>query len=944
MIMIKTLCYEVTAMTAAQQQQAAKNFAAYWKDKGYEKGESQPFWLSLLRDVYGVEHPEQFIQFEEQVHLDHTSFIDGTIPATHVLIEQKGLGKDLNKPIKQSDGVLLTPFEQAKRYILELPVSQHPRWVVTCNFSTFYVYDMERPRGEPEIIELANLEKEYYRLQFLVDAGNEHLKREMEVSIAAGEIVGLLYDAFYKKYANPEAEHSLKSLNKLCVRLVFCLYAEDAGIFGHHGMFHDYLAAFNTRELRKALIDLFCVLDTKPQDRDPYLKDDNPDLAAFPYVNGGLFSDEDIEIPPFTDEIRDLLLVKASENFDWSEISPTIFGAVFESTLNPETRRSGGMHYTSIENIHKVIDPLFLNELKGELDEICAISVERTKNTKLRAFQRKLASLTFLDPACGSGNFLTETYLSLRRLENKILVELSHGQVTMYSASESPIQVSIGQFYGVEINDFAVTVAKTALWIAESQMMKETEKILLVPLEFLPLKTNAYIIEGNALRVDWESVVPKSKLNYIMGNPPFIGARLMGKEQKADVNTIFPGWKNAGNLDYVCCWYKKASDMMQGTSVRSALVSTNSVSQGESVANLWKPLFDDGVHIDFAYRTFRWDSEAKIKAHVHCVIIGFSVAASSAPKKLFDGDRYQVAENINGYLLDGENVFVESRSKPICNVPEIGIGNKPIDGGFYLFEKEEMDDFIKKEPASKKYFRPWYGSREFINQKPRYCLWLGGCTPAELKAMPLCMERVKAVREYRLASPSAGTVKIADKPTRFHVENMPKGNYIVIPEVSSEKRKYIPMGFFSPEVLCSNLVKIIPNTTLYHFGVLTSNVHMAWVRAVCGRLKSDYRYSKDIVYNNFPWPAPTEQQKAKIEQTAQAILDARALYPDSSLADLYDDLTMPPELRKAHLNNDRAVMDAYGFTKGTAARTSESACVAELMKLYQQKVSAAQSK
>lgn len=931
-------------MTTAQQQQAARNFAAYWKDKGYEKGESQPFWLSLLRDVYGVEHPEQFIQFEEQVHLDHTSFIDGTIPATHVLIEQKGLGKDLNKPIKQSDGALLTPFEQAKRYILELPVSQHPRWVVTCNFSTFYVYDMERPRGEPEIIELANLEKEYYRLQFLVDAGNEHLKREMEVSIAAGEIVGLLYDAFYKQYANPESEHSLKSLNKLCVRLVFCLYAEDAGIFGHHGMFHDYLKGFDTRGLRKGLVDLFRVLDTKLQDRDPYLKDDNPELAAFPYVNGGLFSDENIEIPPFTDEIRDLLLVKASENFNWSEISPTIFGAVFESTLNPETRRSGGMHYTSIENIHKVIDPLFLDELKAELDEICANPVERTRTAKLRVFQRKLASLTFLDPACGSGNFLTETYLSLRRLENKILVKLSHGQVTMYSASESPIQVSISQFYGIEINDFAVTVAKTALWIAESQMMKETEKILLVPLEFLPLKTNAFIVEGNALRVDWESVVPKSKLNYIMGNPPFVGARLMGKEQKADVNTIFPGWKNAGNLDYVCCWYKKASDMMQGTSVRSALVSTNSVSQGESVANLWKPLFDAGVHIDFAYRTFRWDSEAKIKAHVHCVIIGFSVAASSTPKKLFDGDRYQVANNINGYLLDGENVFVESRSKPICNVPEIGIGNKPIDGGFYLFEKEEMEDFIKKEPSSKKYFRPWYGSREFINQKPRYCLWLGECTPAELKAMPHCMERVKAVREYRLASPSAGTVKLADKPTRFHVENMPKGNYIVIPKVSSENRKYVPMGLMSPDMLCSDLVFIVPNATAYHLGVLTSNVHMAWVRAVCGRLKSDYRYSKDIVYNNFPWPAPTEQQKAKIEQTAQAILDARALYPDSSLADLYDELTMPPELRKAHRDNDRAVMDAYGFIKGTAARTSESACVAELMKLYQQKVSAAQSK
>lgn len=724
-------------MTTAQQQQAARNFAAYWKDKGYEKGESQPFWLSLLRDVYGVEHPEQFIQFEEQVHLDHTSFIDGTIPATHVLIEQKGLGKDLNKPIKQSDGALLNPFEQAKRYILELPVSQHPRWVVTCNFSTFYVYDMERPRGEPEIIELANLEKEYYRLQFLVDAGNEHLKREMEVSIAAGEIVGLLYDAFYKQYANPESEHSLKSLNKLCVRLVFCLYAEDAGIFGHHGMFHDYLKGFDTRGLRKGLVDLFRVLDTKLQDRDPYLKDDNPELAAFPYVNGGLFSDENIEIPPFTDEIRDLLLVKASENFNWSEISPTIFGAVFESTLNPETRRSGGMHYTSIENIHKVIDPLFLDELKAELDEICANPVERTRTAKLRVFQRKLASLTFLDPACGSGNFLTETYLSLRRLENKILVKLSHGQVTMYSASESPIQVSISQFYGIEINDFAVTVAKTALWIAESQMMKETEKILLVPLEFLPLKTNAFIVEGNALRVDWESVVPKSKLNYIMGNPPFVGARLMGKEQKADVNTIFPGWKNAGNLDYVCCWYKKASDMMQGTSVRSALVSTNSVSQGESVANLWKPLFDAGVHIDFAYRTFRWDSEAKIKAHVHCVIIGFSVAASSTPKKLFDGDRYQVANNINGYLLDGENVFVESRSKPICNVPEIGIGNKPIDGGFYLFEKEEIDILkISSTTTSRGLHQP--NSKKPKSNKPRKRFWTHALF-TRTAALPTCM-------------------------------------------------------------------------------------------------------------------------------------------------------------------------------------------------------------
>ena len=920
-------------MTDIQQREAAKQFASYWKERGYEKGESQSFWLSLLREVYGVEHPEQFISFEEQVHLDHTSFMDGFIPSTKVLIEQKGLGKDLNKAIRQSDGTYLNPFQQAKRYITELPVSKHPRWVVTCNFSEFYIYDMERPGGEPEKLLLANLEKEYYRLQFLVDKGNEHLQREMEVSIAAGEIVGLLYDAFYKQYADPSSERALKSLNILCVRLVFCLYAEDAGIFGRHGMFHDYLAELEARKMRRALIELFKVLDTPPEQRDPYVKEDFPELAAFPYVNGGLFQDEEIEIPPVTDEIRDLLLSKASAEFDWSEISPTIFGAVFESTLNPETRRSGGMHYTSIENIHKVIDPLFLEELKGELRHICEIAVEKERNRQLRGFQRKLASLRFLDPACGSGNFLTETYISLRRLENEVLRELEYDQIMIGDAKNNPIEVSIAQFYGIEINDFAVTVAKTALWIAESQMMKETEAIVLMHLDFLPLKTNASIVEGNALRLDWESVVPKGKLSYIMGNPPFLGARLMSKNQKADVNNIFAGWKNAGNLDYVCCWYKKCTDMMAGTAIRSALVSTNSVSQGESVANLWKPLFDTGVHIDFAHRTFRWDSEAKIKAHVHCVIIGFSVSPNAKARLLFTDGRYQEVSNINGYLLNAENVFIESRKKPICDVPEIGIGNKPIDGGFYLFEKDAMEEFIKKEPASKKYFRPWYGAREFINCKPRYCLWLGECSPAELRKMPLCRERVAQVREYRLASPSAGTIKLADKPTRFHVENMPKGNYIVIPEASSERRRYVPMGFFTPDILCSNLVKIIPNATVYHLGVLTSNVHMAWMRAVCGRLKSDYRYSKDIVYNNFPWPEPTDAQKEKITQTARGILDARALYPDSSLADLYDEVTMPPELRRAHQNNDRAVMQAYGMPiKGT----TESICVAELMKRYQE--------
>lgn len=925
-------------MTDAQQRAAAKAFAKNWKDRGYEKGDSQIFWVELLTMVFGVTEISQFISFEDQVHLDHTSFIDGYIEKTHVMIEQKSINKSLTAAIRQSDGSMLTPFEQAKRYSSELPYSKRPRWIVTSNFQSFYIYDMEKPGGDPEIIQLENLEKEYYRLQFLVDEGNTNLQREMEVSIAAGEIVGLLYDALAKQYADPTTERAMKSLNILCVRMVFFLYAEDAGIFGQHGMFHDYLEEFDARKMRKAMIELFQILDTKPEDRDPYLKDDNPQLAVFPYVNGGLFANEDIEIPPFTDEIRNLLLEKASADFDWSEISPTIFGAVFESTLNPETRRSGGMHYTSIENIHKVIDPLFLDDLKNELKEIQQITVQRTKDKKLRDFQTKLANLRWLDPASGSGNFLTETYISIRRLENEVIKELQRGQITFGFDESSPIHVSIDQFYGIEINDFAVTVAKTALWIAESQMMKETEDIVHMNLDFLPLTTNAFIVEGNSLQIDWESVVPKYQVSYIMGNPPFVGARVMSSEQKDDVREIFKGWKNVGNMDYVCCWYKKCADFMKNTSIRAALVSTNSVSQGESVANLWKPLLENDVHIDFAYRTFQWDSEAKIKAHVHCVIIGFSIAPYNKPKKIFIDERYQIAKNINGYLLDAANVYVESRNKPICNIPEIGIGNKPIDGGYYLFEKEEMEEFIKKEPEAKKYFRPWYGSKEFINRSPRYCLWLGECSPAELRKLPLCMERVREVKEYRLQSTSAGTVKLAERPTRFHVENMPKGQYIVIPEVSSQRRRYVPMGFFTPNIFCSNLVKIIPDATLYHFGVLTSNVHMAWMRVVCGRLKSDYRYSKDIVYNNFPWPEPSTQQRQKIEQTAQAILDARALYPDSSLADLYDELTMPPELRKAHHQNDMAVMQAYGFTKGSEAYKSEAACVVGLMKLYQKKV------
>ena len=922
-------------MTEAQQRSAAKSFAAFWKDKGYEKGESQAFWLSLLRSVFGVEEPERFIRFEDQVHLDHTSFIDGFIPATRVLIEQKSLGKNLLAPIRQSDGSLLTPFQQAKRYVTELPVSKHPRWIVTCNFSTFMVYDMEKPNGEPETIELKDLEKEYYRLQFLVDAGDTGIQREMEISIQAGELVGKLYDAFLKQYINPQDDRTLKSLNMLCVRLVFCLYAEDAGIFGRHNMFHNYMQNAGVRNARRALVDLFKMLDTKPEDRDPY---EDPELLAFPYVNGGLFSDEDIIIPHFTDEILDLLLHKASEDFDWRDISPTIFGAVFESTLNPETRRSGGMHYTSIENIHKVIDPLFLNALRRELDEIKAVNVIRTRKEKLTAFQKKLSDLTFLDPACGSGNFLTETYISLRRLENEIIRTLiddqkgaAAGQIMMGLEGDlTPIMVSIQQFYGIEINDFAATVAKTALWIAESQMMKQTEDIVNMNLNFLPLKSYVNIVEGNALRLNWEDVVSKDKLDYIMGNPPFVGQTYRTVQQAEEIKMVFSGNTKAGKLDYVAGWYRKAADLIKDTHIKVAFVSTNSIVQGEQVAILWKELFAEGIEIIFAHQTFAWSSEAQDKAAVHCVIIGFAVY-SNDEKVLFDDGIVKKVNHINGYLLDGSDVFIQARGLPLRkNMPKMTQGSKPVDGGNLILSEEECHDFLMKYPDATHLLRRYMGSADFINNKHRYCLWLNGVSPALYRKNTDILSRLQKVAELRQASPTKGFKAAADTPMLFAEIRQPNSTYLVVPEVSSEKRKYIPIGFLTPDIVASNTVYLVPNADLFMFGVMTSNVHMAWARVVCGRLEMRYRYTP-AVYNNFPWPTPTDAQKAAIEQTAQAILDARALYPDCSLADLYDEVTMPVELRRAHQANDKAVMQAYGFW---GIVKTESECVAKLMEMY----------
>ena len=928
-------------MNQVEQTQNAKDFFEYWQDKGDEKQETQRYWIELLQNVLGIENPSRYIEFEKTVKIKHTNFIDAYISSTKVLIEQKGAKVDLTKPQEQSDGAMLTPYQQAKRYADELSYDLKPRWIVVSNFKEIHIHDMNNLHAEPEIILLENLEKEYYRLQFLVDTKNENIRREEEISLQAGILVGKLYDALIKEYINPD-ESSLRSLNILCVRLVFCFYAEDAGLFETRTSFEDYIKSFNLQNLRDAFIKLFKGLDTKLENRDKY----DTSLKAFPYVNGGLFAAEDIEIPNFTQEIVDVL-VNDCAPFDWREISPTIFGAVFESTLNPETRRTGGMHYTSIENIHKVIDPLFMDELEAEFEKICATTNAKTKSDKLHAFQEKLGNLKFLDPACGSGNFLTETYLSIRRLENKVISMLNNGEKVL--GFDEFIKVKINQFYGIEINDFAVTVAKTALWIAESQMMTETEKIIGMNLDFLPLTTNAFIVEGNALRMNWETLKPidenvqlndglfagfatevdgnEIQYDYIMGNPPFVGYSLQSKEQKADILSVYVDekgkpYKTAGKIDYVAGWYFKAAELIQRTKTTCAFVSTNSITQGEQVAGVWKPLFERfGIEINFAYKTFRWDSESTQKAHVHCVIIGFSCHTDSEnlrfsnEKRIYNPDGTEiVAKNINPYLVEAENIFLESRTTPICKVPQMSSGGKPVEGGNLIFTEEEKIDFLKKEPKAEKYFRKFMGSDDFINNRSRWCLWLFGVAPNELRSMPSVMKRIEAVREFRLASVKEATREYANYPAQFMEIKQPESDYLMIPATSSENRLYIPIGYLNKNVVASNAASFVPNATLYHFGVLTSSMHMAWMRTVAGRLKSDYRYSVNIVYNNFPWCNPTDEQKAKIEQTAQAILDARSQFPEASLADLYNPLTMPPVLRKAHEANDKAVEKAYGKT------------------------------
>ena len=923
-------------MTDVQQREAARQFYYRWKGKGREDEDARSYWIEILTNILGVERVTERVDFEKKVkgYDGNTKRIDVYIPETRVLIEQKSIGIALDKPQAGHNG--MTPYEQAKMYDDSLPFSEKARWIVTSNFAEIWIYDMNVSNPQPLKLELADLQSKFHLLSFLTNKETKKIVDEMKLSLDAGKLVGKIYDAFLKQYQNPEDPETLKSLNKLCVRIVFCLYAEDAGIFGKKNLFHDYMVQFDAAHARKGLRDLFHVLDQKDEERDRYLADDDPVLASFPYVNGGLFSDEDIEIPPFTEELLHLILRDASDNFDWSDISPTIFGAVFESTLNPETRRSGGMHYTSIENIHKVIDPLFLDDLKAEFEEIKQIKVVKTKERKLRAFQDKLASLKFLDPAAGSGNFLTESYLSIRRLENEVLYELTHGQMFIGLEDFTPIKVNISQFYGIEINDFAVTVARTALWIAENQMMKATEDIIKLPLNFLPLKTNAHIVEGNALRIDWNDVVEKNELNYIMGNPPFVGARLMkqGSIQKKEVQDTFGKIKDVQDLDYVTCWYKIAANYIQNTKIEVCFVSTNSICQGSQVPILWNVLLNEfHIHINIAYQTFRWNSESLDQAAVHCVIVSFAVFNRKLKYIYPLNSDKQIVKNISPYLTEGTDTFVVAAKNALCNVPKMSFGNQPRDGGHFVISPDERTEILSKEPDLEKWLHPYIGAEEFIKGKKRYCLWLVHATPNDIKKSKILYNKVEAVRQFRLSSSAKTTNGYAKVPNCFAQMTQPEGvYYLIVPRVSSENRIYIPIGFMSPDNISSDAVQIVPNATVYHFGVLTSNVHMAWMRAVCGRLKSDYRYSKEIVYNTFPWPAPTEAQKRRIEETAQGILDVREKYADTPMSTLYDRTLMPNDLYKAHKANDRAVMQAYGMP---IKETDEAACVAWLMRLYQ---------
>lgn len=921
--------------THKTRKQIIKEFVDEWTNKGKESGygfikedaNRQPFIDDFLRRVCGVDQPTKYIEYEKDVRVEDngkktTKRIDGYIPATKVMWEMKGSNKDLTEEITQSGGIKLTPFKQAWRYSEYLPQEEKPRWIIISNFNEIDIHDMNNPLSDPTVIMLKDLTTKYKSFDFMVDQTAQQIIDEKKLSVAAGDLVAKIYRELSKAYslhANLNDERIQKSLNMLIVRLVFLLYADDTGIIGNNDIFQHFLKRRDSQDIRQGLIELFRVLNTPEDERDDFLSEE---FKQFKYVNGGMFSDESVVIPQFTDELQRLIVDDAGQGFNWSNISPTIFGAVFESTLNPETRREGGMHYTSVENIHKVIDPLFLNDLNKEFEKLRDTSVVSDRVEKARQFQEKLAKIKVLDPACGSGNFLTETYLSLRKLENQCLKIIVGSNSTLNLDTDIKVKIKIQNFYGIEINDFAVSVARTAMWIAESQMWAESQDIIYSRDDFLPLDSNDSIYEGNALRMDWADIVKPYDVDYIMGNPPFVGQSYRSDEQKQDMIDMFGKGSRETKQDYVICWYKKSLDYVgdyKNSSVKCAFVSTNSICQGECVPTFWKDMIDAGVEIQFARRTFIWTNEAKNKAAVHCVIVGYSFHKTGHAKELYDGDKLTKCDHINPYLVPDEDIWINSRPRQPKDKSKMTTGSPATDDGQLFLSPEESKTMSKKYPILGKYIRPFIGAHEFLhdlNERTRYCFWfadVGDDLPKVIKTDHM-EDRLKRIRDKRLSSSASRIKKAAETPWLFAQNRQPDTEYLVIPRHSSENRKYIPIGFMDPKTIAGDATTIVYNATLEDFAILESSLHVAWMKTVAGRLKSDYRYSSSVYYN-FPMPKLTNELKEKLEKSAQAILDARANHPSLSLADMYKELSMPSDLRNAHRKNDKLILQAYGLNK-----------------------------
>jgi len=901
----------------------ASKFVNEWKDlvpKAREEADAQQFQTEFL-DIFGVTR-KQVATFEHRVNIGgqedffgnttggHKGYID-LFWKGHFMIEMKTPGKDMKKA-----------YEQAKEYAVNLPPEELPVGILISDFCNFDYYNLEKD-NELVHFTLAELPEKVDLFTYLAGYKENKYKAVSDVDIQAAEHMGELHDAL------KESKYTGHQLEMYLVRLLFCLFADDTGIFDEKKLFFRYIEEKTNKDGSDLAIHLGQIFDILNKPKENRLTNIDETLDKFPYVNGGLF-EEKLDTAAFNSSMRNTLIKCCS--LDWSKIKPEIFGAMFQSVKDKESRRELGEHYTSETNILKIIKPLFLDALKDEFEKIRKYKSD-IRIQKLLEFHTKLRKIKLLDPACGCGNFLVVSYRELRLLELEVLSE--YLQMQKVFDIELMVRVNVDQFYGIEIEEFPARIAQTALWLMDHLMNLKASVMLDKYIARIPLTASPTIIIENALTIDWETIVPKNELSYILGNPPFLGSKIMSDLQRKEVDTIFSGVKNCGILDYVTCWYKKAALYIQETKIECAFVSTNSICQGEQVPILWMDLMNKhNIKINFAHQTFKWSNEAKGKAAVFCVIIGFSLVDRDT-KKIYQyatviGEPMETSvKQINAYLVNYENIFITSRGKPLCKVPPMNFGNMPLDGGHLLLSDEEKEEFIKIEPKAEKYIKPLLSAREFLNGMKRWCIWLVDIEPAELRKMPEVIKRVEAVKNFRLDSIAPSTRDHAVTPSLFRDRNNPD-TFIVIPRVSSETRRYIPMGFFDKNSIAGDTCMIIPDGTVYHFGILTSTMHMAWTRYVCGRLKSDYRYSKDIVYNNFPFPNPTEKQKAEIEKFSQEVLDARLKFPTSSLADLYDPLAMPKDLLKAHQKLDKAVESAYGRTFD-----NDSERVAYLFELYQ---------